>query len=73
MYKDKTLLHIYVKNIYTMHHTSNKTESTNYVLFGLWCQQYFSYIMVVSFIGGGNQSTRRKPPTCNKLLTNFIT
>jgi len=29
--------------------------------------------MVVSFIGGGNQSTRRKPPTCRKSLTNFIT
>jgi hypothetical protein len=31
---------------------------------GLWCltplenQQYFSYIVVVSFIGGGNRSTR---------------
>jgi hypothetical protein len=25
-------------------------------------QQYFSYIMVVSFIGRGNRSTRRKPP-----------
>ena len=33
-------------------------------------QQYFSYIVVVSFIGGGN---RRKPPTCLKTLTNFIT
>ena len=32
-------------------------------------QQYFSYIVVVSFIGGGNQSTRRKPPTCHKSLT----
>jgi len=32
-----------VKNIYTMHHTSNKTESTNYVLFGLWCQQFGQY------------------------------
>ena len=32
-------------------------------------QQYFSYIVVVSFIGGGNQ---RKPPTCRKSLTNFI-
>ena len=30
-------------------------------------KQYFSYIMVVSFIGGGNQSNWRKP------LTNFIT
>jgi len=34
-------------------------------------QQYFSYIVAVSFIGGGNQSTRRKPPTCRKSLTNF--
>jgi hypothetical protein len=30
-------------------------------------QQYFSYIMAVSFIDGGNQST------CRKSLTNFIT
>ena len=25
-----------------------------------------SVILAVSFIGGGNQSTRRKPPTCRK-------
>ena len=30
-------------------------------------------IVVVSFIGGGNQRTRRKPQTCRKSLTNFIT
>jgi hypothetical protein len=36
-------------------------------------QQYFSYIVTVRFIGGGNQSTPRKPPTCQKSLTNFIT
>jgi len=35
--------------------------------------QYFSYIVTVSFIGGGNQSTCRKPQTCRKSLTNFIT
>ena len=29
--------------------------------------------MVVSFIGGGNRSTRRKPSTCRKSLTSFIT
>jgi hypothetical protein len=29
--------------------------------------------VAVSFIGGGNQSTQRKPPTCSKSLTNFIT
>ena len=27
----------------------------------------------VSFIGGGNRSTRRKPLNCRKSLTNFIT
>jgi hypothetical protein len=26
-------------------------------------QQYFSYIVTVSFIGGGNRSTQRKPST----------
>jgi len=31
---------------------------------------YINNISAVSFIGGGN---RRKPPTCHKLLTNFIT
>ena len=29
-------------------------------------QQYLSYMVAVRFIGGGNQSTRRKPPTCRK-------
>ena len=32
----------------------------------------FSYIVAVSFIGVGNRSTRRKPPTWRKSLTNFI-
>ena len=27
-------------------------------------QPYISYIVAVSFIGGGNRRTRRKPPTC---------
>jgi hypothetical protein len=31
-----------------------------------WC-----HILTVSFIGGGIRSTRRKPPTCRKSLTNF--
>ena len=35
-------------------------------------QQYFSYIVVVNFIGGGKRSTWRKPPTCCKSLTNLI-
>ena len=42
---------------------------------GVWrhFQQYFSYIIAVSFIGGGNMRTRRKPPNCRRSLTNFIT
>jgi hypothetical protein len=34
-------------------------------------QQYFSYIVAVGFIGGGNRGTRRKPPTCRKSLTHY--
>jgi hypothetical protein len=30
-------------------------------------------LMMDSFIGGGNWSALRKPLTCRKLLTNFIT
>ena len=37
---------------------------------GVHFQQYFSYIVAISFIGGWN---RRKSPTCLKSLTNFIT
>jgi len=33
----------------------------------------FNYIVAISFIGGGNRSTQRKPPTCHKLLINLIT
>jgi hypothetical protein len=42
--------------------------STNF-----YFQQYFSYIVAISFIGGGNRMTRTKPPTCRKSLTNLIT
>jgi hypothetical protein len=34
-------------------------------------QRYFSYTMAVSFIGGGNRRTRRKPSTRRKSLTNL--
>jgi hypothetical protein len=44
-----------------------------FMVFNATFQQYFSYIVAVSFIGGGNWNTRRKPPTCCKTLTNFMT
>ena len=46
---------------------------------GLWCLTSPSTIfqlyrrLEVSFIGGGNRSTLRKPLTCRKSVTNFIT
>jgi len=35
-------------------------------------QQYFSYIVAISFIDGGNRITRRKPPTFLKSSTRSI-
>jgi len=31
-------------------------------------QQYFSNIVSINFIGGGNWRTQRKPPSCRKSL-----
>jgi hypothetical protein len=48
-----------------------------YLIIGLWCLMPLSTIFLLyrdsEFIGGGNQSTRRKPPTCRNSLTIFIT
>jgi hypothetical protein len=43
------------------------------MVFNVIFQQYFSYIVAVSFIGGENLSTRIKPLTYLNSLTNFIT
>jgi hypothetical protein len=57
--------------------TGSKNELTTY---HIWKQTHYNTVnvislrvVVVSFIGGVNQSTRRKPQTCYKSLTNFIT
>jgi hypothetical protein len=39
---------------------------------GYWCWTIFHFILGVSFVGGGNQSTWRKSPTCRMLLTNVF-
>ena len=52
------------KNILTIEGVLNKPMIRHF-------QQYFSYIIAFSYIGGGNRSTRRKLPTCRTSLTNF--
>ena len=54
------------------HFWSQNINMKNSLVYGVYhhFQQYFSYIMAVSFIGGAN---RRKPQTCRKSQTNFIT
>jgi hypothetical protein len=48
-----------------------KKFKSNFYGFGIMVfNATFSYIMAISFIGGGNQSARRKPLTCRKSLTN---
>jgi hypothetical protein len=51
--------------------SSNSYQSITQRVYGVEChfQQYFSYIVAVSFIGGGNRIIRSKPPTCRKSLT----
>jgi hypothetical protein len=64
-------------NATTIFITTCNTKQHDLVWLGLCIlchfQQYFSYIMVVSFFVGGNWSTWRKPLTCRKSLTIFIT
>jgi len=43
------------------------------MMFNATFNQYFSYILAVSFIVEGNRRTWRKPPICRKSLTNFRT
>jgi hypothetical protein len=49
-------------------HTDSNTEMKHTCRFEFWCVTTLSMIfqfMAASFIGGGNRSTRRKPPTCD--------
>jgi hypothetical protein len=60
------------------HNVQNKKEAIQFkgvrlMVFNVTFQQYFSYIVAVSFIVGGNWSTWRESLTSHKSLTNFIT
>ena len=61
-------------NIYVMPPVMPTNSSSSWFGFRFYgvkrqFQQYFSYIVEVSFIGGGNQSIRRKQPTCRNSQT----
>ena len=43
------------------------------MVFNATFNKYFSYIVAVSFIGGGNRSIRTKPLSCHKLELNTYT
>ena len=43
-----------------------------FMVFNATFNNIFSYIVAVSFIGGGNRSTRRKPPTCRSVNITFF-
>jgi hypothetical protein len=54
------ICHVSIDRLQSNKHTILTTSIHLLRLF----QQYFNYIVEVSFIGGGTRSTRRKPPTC---------
>jgi hypothetical protein len=70
-------------NVWLVSNEHLKMEKGGIVLglFKAFCQIHYCsvtnlYILrmhrtLFSFIGGGNRSTWRKPPTCRKLLTNY--
>ena len=60
------------QNLYTL--LSNWTENVGIVRVRVMVfNATFSDIVVVSFIGGGNQRSHEKAQTCHKSLTNFTT
>jgi hypothetical protein len=50
----------------------NYSKQLPKLLYNYWTQ-YDNQPKAGNFIGGRNRSTRKKPPTCRKSLTNFIT
>jgi hypothetical protein len=64
---DETVCHLYVVCFYSLssHHAYDNDTCSD------CSHQYFSYIVAVTFIGGGKRSTLRKLLTCGKSLTNY--
>ena len=52
---------------------NDRTYEIQYLQFEIRNSISKGYIAAVIFIGGGNRSTRKKPPTGRKSLTNLIT
>ena len=61
-----------LKKIHIQQATLSLLISVNHLFlhlfFSLKKKCYYSYIVGVNFIGGGNTSTKRKSPTCHKIV-----
>ena len=77
-----TLHNIYLSSYWLYSKTNSKPKQHNLICIFNYFQlkwtkgvpvPIFQLHLAVNFIGGGNRSTRRKPPTCHKSLTKFIT
>jgi hypothetical protein len=68
-------IHFFPQTTKTSIHEYKWIHSNDVYVYGVLrhFQQYFSYIVAVSFIVWGKGSTLRKPLTYGKPLTNFIT
>jgi hypothetical protein len=70
-YLDLDLIHCLIRHIITKMEVSSSNGLVWFDGVYYHFQQYFSYIVVVSFIGGGNMSIRKRTRTYRKALTNF--
>ena len=65
------------KKLYSNYQDERYVYHSDVVGLGLWyltpLSTIFHLFHGVSFTGGGNRSTWKKPPTCSKSTINFIT
>ena len=68
---------VQLRQVFGLHRFKLQRHLVDGTVKSVWLMQVFGFsgfgLDRFSFIGGGNRSTRRKPPTCRKSLMNVIT